>query len=299
MNKLTTLLLYVVIYLTTSNYIYAFDYNNEKALIPKWLQNNYTKTILNSEINKNISDAVVENIFWNIFNGFNSFNSKWNPNYKTINSEDSERDKLYVLMESEDIMRDDELNTWGNDKSDGIESSHLSNIITEEQEVIWNYYWWWVKRNIYSLPKWKYTIMDEEWMPDSQKLHYHIINSLECGREDGFCDWSDIWPFQINYSANTDAHKDSKKLLDLWNRENLYRYQLKWTLSRLEWYKERICLKHWSKEDDIFWCMLRIHNGNNSPVGWWILFKDIYAKKWLEVKKVLLAKILMNNNSLH
>jgi hypothetical protein len=172
-----------------------------------------------------------------------------------------------------------------------LPKSFLTPIITEKQEVIWTYYHWKTLRNVYSLPQWKYDIMDKVWLPDSQKLHYQILNNLECWSEWWYCPGRSAGPFQINIEYHKKERKYSMELINEKKYKELYEFQLRWTLERLESYKKSKCNKRWV-ENEVFRCMMIVHNWNNkasSIKG--LKFKDVYAMKGLEIKNILLKLI--------
>lgn len=175
-----------------------------------------------------------------------------------------------------------------------VPKSWLSKIITKNQEVIGTYYHGKTLRNAYSLTSWKYEIMEKIWLVDAQKLHYQVMNNLECWDEDGYCVWANIWPFQINRQYHPIEWNKSLELIKAKKREELYEYQLRWTVNRSEDYKKRMCNAKWPKENEIFRCMMIVHNWNNKAVAWTNLkFKDVYAMKWLEIKAILVK--IMNS----
>lgn len=194
------------------------------------------------------------------------------------------------------------LNNWNNTdtwkiiqtkKEENIVRNGLSSIIREKTEVIWTYYLWKKSYPIYSLAQWKYDIMENFWLTDAQKIHYLVINSLECGREDWFCKSQfDSWYFQIN-KIHKEEYNKSNKLINENKSKELFTFQLKWTHDRLQSYINRICSK-WTNGNinTIFSCMLKVHNGNNKIIGpWWYRFKDYYATKWLALKQALLKML--------
>lgn len=167
--------------------------------------------------------------------------------------------------------------------------SFLLPIITEKQQVIGSYPFLWTKRNIYSIPQWKYDMMKKKWFDEMKILHYSIINMVECGDELWNCDsWSDSGPFQINRVHPKDYSK-SEKLRTKWKWMDLYEFQLDWTNDSLEWFKTRLCKK--PTENETFWCMLRNHNWNVKNLWGGVQFRDVYANKGLEVKKIILSNL--------
>lgn len=168
------------------------------------------------------------------------------------------------------------------------ENSYLKNIVTISQEVLTTYW----KANVFTIPQWKYNILQEFNLSDDEKLTYIIINNIECWREDWFClsPWKgNVWPFQINF-IHTDSYWHSRKLLDEGKKEELYRHQLSWTIERTNRGKKGIC-------KNTFWdsqlsCLLKFHNWNNKEVSDWVKFKDIYAAKGVVFKSLILKHSL-------
>ena len=167
-----------------------------------------------------------------------------------------------------------------------IDPIWIKKIVTDKQEVIWNFYMLWRKRNIYSIPWWKYNLMKWKWFEDIKILHYHIINTLECWDEHWNCDsGADSWPFQINQIHRWD-YKKSMELMKAWKWIELYEYQLDSTENSMEVFKKRLCKK--DTEDATFKCMLRNHNWNVKNVWWGKQFRDVYSETWLNVKYIIL-----------
>lgn len=177
----------------------------------------------------------------------------------------------------------------------------LEKIITEKQEKLDTYTVWWNKFNVVSIPRWKYIIMQKVWLNDVQKLHYHSINTIECWNEYWNCiNERDVGPFQINIKNHEEAYARSKTMLESWDFEKLYEFQLKWTIDRLEKYKLTLCKDRpedkllWKKEweEVTFWCMLKIHNWNVKEWKKWSDFKimELFKIKWLTTREILLRK---------
>jgi len=168
------------------------------------------------------------------------------------------------------------------------DNNYLKNIVTMNQEVLTTYW----KSNVFTIPNWKYDILEEFNLSDDEKLVYIVINNIECGKEDWFClSWGkwNVWPFQINY-IHTDSYWHSRKLIDEWKKEELYRYQLGWTIERTNRGKNWVCKNTYG--DSLLKCLLKFHNWNNTEVSEWVKFKDIYASKWVEFKKLILKHSL-------
>lgn len=160
----------------------------------------------------------------------------------------------------------------------------LAALVSETQEPITEARYGKSRIQVPSIPRWKIGIMDEFGLTDSEKINYHVYGVLECpSREDGFCfskKKSDAGPFQINFVHGADFRKsadlvsaglkavaagDWEKAVSL--RDELYRFQLGWTINHAKYHKESGPMKCGRKptETEAFRCLLIAHNGNNAP----------------------------------
>jgi hypothetical protein len=78
--------------------------------------------------------------------------------------------------------------------------------------------------------------------------------------------------------------------MDEGKQEELYRYQLGWTIERTNRGKNWVCKN--TAGDSLLSCLLKFHNGNNKEVSDGVKFKDLYAAKWVAFKSLILKHSL-------
>jgi len=183
------------------------------------------------------------------------------------------------------------LTYWEQEKS--LEDLQLEASLTDNQEILGYFTLHWRSYALYTIPHWKNNIMDKYWLNSRQKIHYHIINtSLECSREDWFCKWggwADVWPFQINQIHKNEWYYQSINMINEWKQNELYEYQLKWTIDRMERFKNKWQCS-WT-ETEVYKCMLVRHNWNTKYNATYWQFRYFYAAKWLTAKSTYLSII--------
>lgn len=266
-----------------------------------WLLNNEQNNIENKEDiedeNKNVEDDVEElkkesyiTNNWIIdFTKYTNVEKTWSWNELNdvlnyiyiMNRNPICKDDEKAYFEELKQMKEDERQKEIEEKN---KKSDLWNLLTDNQIVIWKTQY----KSVLSIPKWKNDIMNEFNLTVDEKLFYSSINNIECWDETWFCVSPGGWnagPFQMN-KIHGDNFYYSKKLINEWNKEELYRFQLNWTINRMKSGEKRICNGY--KQESLFTCLYKFHNWNNTVI--WTdgtKYKDLYATKALLVYKFL------------
>lgn len=267
--------------------IYKCQILKELIWIVKDKENKIIESKKNEDILlKKISDDIhIINLIntWSIIDSWSVINS-WN----IINTW-GVIDNNWINDFSNSLKDDLDKNLDNEEDTNYIDYWILSNILTNNQEVITTFRYWknnWL-HNVISLPKWKYNILKDIWVEDNfDILVINTINNLECWDEKWNCVsswWWNIWYYQINF-IHKELFNKSKKLLRDWDYENLYKEQSIWTYNNIK-NSKNICEKRKSNENSFFRCLLENHNRNNKIIAWWMKFKEFYWYKWLEIKK--------------
>lgn len=185
--------------------------------------------------------------------------------------------------------------------------------------------------NVFKIQDWKLDIYEKYsiiyWLDEDYILNLNAINNIECWDINWFCsrNWSDIWPFQINY-IHEESHQYSKNYLlanecynsidkdDCYIKNNipenlrnkptddlkkeLFDYQLSWVLSRFKWTNSRKWIEQnycsnndgsLFKWEELLKCLSVLHNWNNNKTCdmWW---EELVEYKYCFAKKVNLVK---------
>jgi len=155
-----------------------------------------------------------------------------------------------------------------------------------------------LNKNIYNIPDWKVKIYSTKNIDKNMFLTLAAINKQECWREDWAClsGW-DAWPFQINYIHTKDYVKSKKMVYEIRKTidqnkkqkliEELFNYQLDWTINRFNRLSSRFCKN--DKDNNLTKCLAILHNWNNRRSCYsywkWIPFKYCYSNSVVNIKR--------------
>ena len=95
---------------------------------------------------------------------------------------------------------------------------------------------------------------------------------------------SDAWPFQINQIHKYD-HLRSEELIKRWDKEELFRFQLRWIVHRIIKFDNAYCKT--INDDKRVYKQAVLHNWNTRYNPYYKQFRYYYATKVLNIYKKL------------
>lgn len=158
-----------------------------------------------------------------------------------------------------------------------------------DRELIGRVQKWPWTRSVWSVQLRKLKIYKEHKINLTDFLTYEAISQVECWHPLGFCqNWVYVWPFQIfngDYKE-IDEHYRSK------DYNSLFAFSI-WRMIQKQGKNSGYCDKAKNFKEKIR-CEWKIHNGNNTNIGWCKPYKECFADKvWLireKLKEVYLNK---------
>lgn len=147
--------------------------------------------------------------------------------------------------------------------------------------------------NISPIPEWKAKIYSEFGLKQNTILMLHSINLVEYWKEDWMClspRHADAWPFQINQIHRSD-HLRSEELIRRWDKEELFRFQLRWMIPRIIKFDNKYCNK--LNDEKRVYMQSVLHNWNTRYNKYYKQFRYYYATKVLNIYKKLKVTSLL------